>query len=585
MSKKSKKLIRSAGQSRPDALKQDAPGAAPAPGTDADAPGSEYAPFAGRDWGFHFLPDAEPLPVDEKSVHSLMKDWRHGRASRTIGQVLGDAYFALFSLALIGAMIVNLLINSSQNAASCTTQGCVTGRSLLPWAVVFAAGTIALAAARIMGPVLASAAEGSWLMEAPISRTRLLGPRLWGAVAGAFAIGTLAGALLALLTGAAALTIVAWALATGATASALIALAAFEQTYERRILLRALQTVFAVSAAVVVIWMVLIAAGRAALVTASLATAPWVIAVAGGVLAIVFALAAHRRLNEIRRARLVSGGSLVSGMQGAMFALDLGLARDILVEREAVERGHVKPTKGRGVGVQALVWRDVQRLVRFPKPFIALIASALVPYAADALGLSFVMPFLAALALVAALVPFFGSLRVLSRTGGLARTFPFSTRQLRNATMIVPAILAAVWMVAVTPAVLGIAGGPVRSIADAIMTSAAIAIAGLLGAVRWQTAKQTDFNTPMMATNAGAMPPSLIFNLFRGIDVCAAVTAPLMLGAPIWVSLGIALLVYFLLGLDMGDLQEQAKEEKRRADEAKAATANGQKIKIARPQR
>ena len=32
----------------------------------------------------------------------------------------------------------------------------------------------------------------------------------------------------------------------------------------------------------------------------------------------------------------------------------------------------------------------------------------------------------------------FGSLRVLSRTGGLARTFPFSTRQLRNATMIVP---------------------------------------------------------------------------------------------------------------------------------------------------
>jgi hypothetical protein len=583
VSKKSKKLIRSGGQQSPDAA-----GPAPAPGPDAEAPGSEYAAFAGRDWGFHFLPDAEALPVDEKALHGLMKDWRHGRASRTIGQVVGDAYFALFSLGLIGAMIVNLLLNSSTNAANCTTDGCITGRSLLPWAVVFATGTIALAAARILGPVLASAAEGFWLMDAPISRTRLLGPRLWGAVAAAFGIGTFAGALLALLTGAAPLAIAAWALATGATASALIALAAFEQTYERRVLLRGLQTVFAVSASAVVLWMVLIAAGRAALVTASLETAPWLIAAAGALLTFVFAFATHRRLNEIRRARLISGGSLVSGMQGAMFALDLGLARDILVEREAVARGHVKPTWGRGVGTTALVWRDVQRLVRFPKPFIGLLASALVPYAADALGLSFVMPFLAALALVAALVPFFGSLRVLSRTGGLARTFPFSTRQLRNATMIVPSALAALWMIVVTPAVLGIAGGPVRSPEDAVMTSAAIAIAGLLGAVRWQTAKQTDFNTPMMATNAGAMPPSLIFNLFRGIDVCAAVTAPLMLGAPIWVSLGIALLVYFLLGLDMGDLQAQAKEEQRRVAEAKASaarTAGGEKIKIARPQR
>ena len=78
----------------------------------------------------------------------------------------------------------------------------------------------------------------------------------------------------------------------------------------------------------------------------------------------------------------------------------------------------------------------MQRLIRFPKPFVALVASALVPYAADALGVAFVMPFLAALALVAALVPFFGSLRVLSRTGGLARTFPFSTRQLRNACLL-----------------------------------------------------------------------------------------------------------------------------------------------------
>ena len=581
MSKKSKRLIRAAGSQPPDAA---------APPEDAhrevDA-ASPYAPFAGRDWGFRFLPDAAGQPVDEKALHRLMKDWRHGRASKTIGQVLGDAYFMLFSLGVIGAMVVNLLLNSSHAAASCTTEGCLTGRSLLPWAVVFAAGTAALAASRTLGPVLASAAEGFWLMDAPISRTRLLGARLVGVVLAAFGIGAVVGTLLALLSGSAPLVIASWGLATGATASALIALAALEQTFERRILLRALQTLFALSAVVVVAWMVLIAAGRAALVTVSVATLPWAIAATGGVLTVLFSLVAHGRLNEIRRARLLSGGSLVSGMQGAMFALDLGLARDILVEREAVERGHVRPTKGRGVGVQALVWRDAQRLIRFPKPFLGLVATALVPYAADALGLTFVMPFLAALALVAALVPFFGSLRVLSRTGGLARAFPFSTRELRNATMIVPTVLAVIWMAVVAPAVFGVAGGPTRAPSDALMTTVAIGLAGLLGAVRWQTAKQTDFNTPMMATNAGAMPPSLIFNLFRGIDVCAAITGPLMLGAPIWVSLGIAAVIYFLLGINMSDFQEEAKEEQRKAAEAKAAAekASGEKIKIARPQR
>ena len=110
--------------------------------------------------------------------------------------------------------------------------------------------------------------------------------------------------------------------------------------------------------------------------------------------------------------------------------------------------------------------------------------------------------------------------------------------------------------------------------------------------MRWQTAKQVDFNTPMLATNAGAMPPSLIFNLFRGIDVCAVVTAPVMLGAPAWVSLGIAALVYLLLGLDMAQLQEESKEQQKQLNAEKAAReaarsggAAGQKIKITRPPR
>ena len=57
------------------------------------------------------------------------------------------------------------------------------------------------------------------------------------------------------------------------------------------------------------------------------------------------------RLGRIRRARLLSGGALVSGISGAFFALDIGLARDIVVERRAIERGHVRPRRGKGVGL------------------------------------------------------------------------------------------------------------------------------------------------------------------------------------------------------------------------------------------
>ena len=77
MSKKSRKLIRT-GQ---DAAASDPVVADAAPTVPADGP---YAAFADRDWQFHFLPDVEPHVVDEKALHGLMKDWRHGRATRSI---------------------------------------------------------------------------------------------------------------------------------------------------------------------------------------------------------------------------------------------------------------------------------------------------------------------------------------------------------------------------------------------------------------------------------------------------------------------------------------------------------------------
>ena len=293
------------------------------------------------------------------------------------------------------------------------------------------------------------------------------------------------------------------------------------------------------------------------------------------------------RSNQTRQdpaGRLLSGGSLVSGMRGAMFASTSAWPATSSWSGTPSQEAR-RPTPGFGRGVWALVWRDLQRVIRFPKPFVGLVAAMIVPYAVDALGLSMVTAFLSPLALVAALIPFLGSMRVLSRTNGLARTLPFSNAQIRTALMVIPALLALVWFAAALPAVVGIAGGPQRDPAEAIPMTLLMAAAGLLGAVRWQVAKPVDFATPMVATASGAVPPVLLFNLFRGIDIVAVVAAPMLLGmSMVWPAV-IALVVFFVLrsGTSLAEMQEQADEQRRVLEEEKKKQV--QKTTLPRPRR
>ncbi|WP_342373112.1 DUF6297 family protein [Propioniciclava soli] len=548
----------------------------------ATEPEETVADHAGRDWNFAFLPDAEPEWVDEAALHGLMKDWRHGRATRTIGQVLSDAYFAVFTIVLLGAMIVNAIVGSQHAAASCTTADCAVGRTLIPWGVYFALCALTLGVARLFGPVLASAAEGFWLMEAPIGRARLLRPRLWGVIVLAGLLTAALQAVVAALAGEPGHLVAAFAAATGLSCAGLMAWAAAAQSGDRRRPLALVRAVAALGAVVALTAMVAVsagwvAAGRFAVPDAAV----WVLAGAGALLALGCGTLAHRRLDVIPRARLTSGGSLVSSMQGAMFALDFGLARDILVEREAAARGHVRPTRGRGTEVFALVWRDVQRLARFPRPLFGVLGAALVPYALDAIGLGLASPLLGAIALMVALIPLFGALRVLSRTSGLARTLPFSTRQIRLATSVVPALLAAVWCALVTPSMAGILGGVARAPLEASLAALATAAAGLLGAMRWQTARPVDFQVPMLATSSGAVPPTLIFNLLRGFDMVALVTAPLLLDvAPVWaVALAAVVAGFLTAGINTAEMTEEAAEQRAALEEER----NRAKGKASRP--
>ncbi|MBK9158292.1 MAG: hypothetical protein IPM11_09300 [Micropruina sp.] len=170
--------------------------------TPAEAPAKAYH--------FWFLPDADPVPVDENALHGLMKTWRHGRATRSLWDAIQDAYVAVFSIVMIGAMIVNAVLKAQSTSASCTANSCVTARTLLPWATVAGVAAFSLVVSRMFGPVTASAAEGFWLMDAPISRYRLLRSRLVLALAAVFGLGALTGGLVAALTGSDAAGMVGW---------------------------------------------------------------------------------------------------------------------------------------------------------------------------------------------------------------------------------------------------------------------------------------------------------------------------------------------------------------------------------------
>jgi hypothetical protein len=353
-----------------------------------------------------------------------------------------------------------------------------------------------------------------------------------------------------------------------------VAFAAAQQGVERHRLTRFVTYVFGLLALTALLGVVGVAAGWFRLGLSADLGVELGLTVSGFALLVLLAstVLARLRLGRIRRARLLSGGALVSGISGAFFALDIGLARDIVVERRALERGHVTPRRGRGVGVQAMIWREAQRLWRFPQPLLVLAGTAVVPYAAAALGMGVLTSLFAALALFGATIPLLGGLRVLTRTGGLARCLPFSLARIKLAAITVPAVLAAVWAITVSPAFLEIiVRRPDRSIAEVGTMALATAAAGLLAAVRWTQAKGVDFGAPMISSQAGAFPPGLVTNLFRGFDVCLLTTAPMVFGfSPLWSLLiaGIAALI-LLNSLDAEQLRAKQAEQQRQLEAEK----------------
>ena len=529
----------------------------------------DFEPFD-PDYPFVDVADDAAGMVDERQLLLLVKDWRKGRATRRLRDVITDAYVAIFTVVVVAAMVISGLLSAQNQASACTSDGCVTSRKLLPWLVVAALWVAALAISRIFGPIVASAAEGFWLLDAPLRRSSVLARRMWAMILAAGGVAAVVTALVTLLVGLPLETVAAWTLAAAVTTAAWMAFTAAEQGAMRTFVVRIAQLVVGAVTVVVLVGVIAAASGWFTLdldAAGSLHLAIGVAAV-GLILAILASVVARRRLDNVGRSKLISGGELVSGMQGAAFALDFALMRDILIERRNHLRGHVKPARGRWHGTRALVWRDLQRLVRTPGPLVGFVVSLIVPYALESLGVGSLTPILSGLVFVAVMVPFLDSMRVLTRTKGLARLFPMTDSDLRTAVTIVPAGLALVWAIAATPAFLLSLNGSnnASDVSNTIWYGVITAAAGLLGAMRWVSAKSANYNMPMVATGAGAVPPGLMFNLIRGIDVAILITAPLVLNWPPLVSAAIAIIVWFVLrsgGFNQAELMERSEEQRK----------------------
>jgi len=191
------------------------------------------------DFAFEQPPEPKPLtPASPRELKRLVKDWRAGRATRNVLQAMSDAYVALFAAVMIGAMVVNVILKAQRTVAQCTSPTCLSARAILPWAAFAATIAVALAVSRLFGPVLASAAEGFWLLDAPISRAQLLRSRLVGAIAAALLGGAVVGGLIAALSGSGLTEVLVWAGATALSAAASVAFAAAQQGIERHRLTR-----------------------------------------------------------------------------------------------------------------------------------------------------------------------------------------------------------------------------------------------------------------------------------------------------------------------------------------------------------
>ncbi len=119
--------------------------------------------------------------AEVRALRSQIRTWRRGRVDTSLMEAVSDAYVAVFSALVLGAMAVSVIVNLRVvSSGACSSVSCLDARDALGWLFGLAAITFVLAATRLLGPMLVSPAVGTWLLSAPVDRTALVRGRLIG---------------------------------------------------------------------------------------------------------------------------------------------------------------------------------------------------------------------------------------------------------------------------------------------------------------------------------------------------------------------------------------------------------------------
>ncbi len=483
--------------------------------------------------------------VTAAELRAEIRGWRRGRADKPFWDAFSDAYVAIFSTLLIGAMAVSALDTVRDLTNNACQGSCGPVRGSVPVLAVLAVAGVSVGMARLLGPVFVAPAADHWMLSSPVSRSALLRPALLRAIL----VGLLSGAVLMVgptLVGAARATdAVAVGVAGTLAAAAAATWSAVDQITGRRRLR------FAGPILMIALWAGLcLAAVRPEYLPTHSTEAKiwWPVAAGLGVLFTAGLWLALRRLDSAARARLAPTQQAWPSLSGALASFDLTLLFDVLQSRRWAAVAHVRSRRGGPLGWWALVYNELRRVRRNPRPWVALLAAAVTPFALIAAGTE------RAAAIGTAVVGFLvgpslaSGFRVVVRTPTLARIYPFTAAQVRRAHLILPGA---------GLLLLGLVGG-ISLTSDRItdLTTQHALLLGLVSGwsslaatVRWLGAAPPNYSAPLLSTPAGGLPSGMMLGFVKGFDVLLLTALPLLLGPGWWIfsaTVSFGVVAYYL---------------------------------------
>ena len=502
-----------------------------------------------------------------------MRRARRRHANRTIWRQFEDVYVWVFALLLIGVMAGSAARHLDVSVGACSSESCGAAEDLLPPIAFLLLVAITLRAALAIGPVVASNATGFWLVSSPLDRGAVLRPAylaVFGVAGALAAVGALVGIAVPPLWSTSR-SVLGFVLVFGLI-GVVAAVATLGQTVRRwqpRLLFGA--DLMLVAAAVLA-WLLrrrwnevrepvsqdLIDTGtRTSGLGAGISgetvrfdavSSPWqqsplaISALVVAVVAVVLAVVGARALRRLGVARVVAGGDLVAGLAGAAASLDVGLLADVVATRRWRDVSEVRFGGGAFTGAAAIVQRELRRVLRWPRRLVVGAALLIIPYAVSAIG-NVDVTLLAALAAgLFATRPFVEGLRTVSRSPGLARGLPLSARGIKLAYSVMPGLFAVLWAAAAVPAFVAVAG-----FVTGLFHAGVVAAAVIAGVVRHGSSPRPSYDGPLLSTPAGALPPGLVSQPARGLDVAVLALLPALLNAPPTLSLAAAVVVAVLV--------------------------------------